>query len=115
YPGFFAPVASALHRIDGCIGGFIDFLKRTNRYDNSVVILTSDHGDSLGEEGRWGHAHFIVPEVMRIPLIMHVPAWLRSAVSVDLSALTFSTDITPSLYTLLGYEPAPTGQLVGRS
>jgi len=113
YPGFFAPVASSVHRIDGCFGGFIDFLKRTNRYDNSVVILTSDHGDSLGEEGRWGHAHFIVPEVMRIPLIVHLPSWLRSHVSYDLSALTFSADITPSLYALLGYEPATRGSLFG--
>ena len=114
YPGFFAPVASSVHRADACVGDFVDFLKRENLYDDSIVILTSDHGDSMGEEGRWGHAHFIVPEVMRIPLIIHLPSWLRARVSADLSALAFSTDITPSLYALLGYEPADLGPLFGR-
>jgi len=114
YPGFFEPVASSVHRIDACIGDFVDFLERTGLYDESVVILTSDHGDSLGEEARWGHAHFIVPEVMRIPLIIHVPSWVKSRVSPDLGALTFSTDIVPSLYALLGYEPADLGSFFGR-
>ena len=115
YPGFFAPVASSVRKIDGCLGGFVDFLKRTNRYDRSIVIVTSDHGDSLGEEGRWGHAYFLVPEVMRIPLIVHVPPSLGSGLSVDLSALTFSSDIVPSLYTLMGYSPTVPGDFMGRS
>jgi len=114
YPGFFAPVASSVRRIDGCIGGFVDFLKRTHRFDRSIVILTSDHGDSLGEEGRWGHAYFIVPEVMRIPLIVHVPPSLAAGKSVDLSAVTFSSDLPSSLYALLGYTPKALGDFMGR-
>ncbi|HYM23011.1 MAG TPA: sulfatase-like hydrolase/transferase [Vicinamibacterales bacterium] len=114
YPGFFAPVASAIHRVDGCLGSFVDFLRRTDRYDNSIIILTSDHGDSLGEEGRWGHAYFIVPEVMRIPLIVHLPSRMRDSTAADLSALAFSTDVTPSLYALLGHEPRDRGPLFGR-
>src|SRR5213079_2380133 len=114
YPGFFAPVASALKRVDACLGRFVDFLKRTNRYDNSIIILTSDHGDSLGEEGRWGHAYFIFPEVIRIPLIVHLPSWMKAATAVDTAAVTFSTDLTPSLYALLGHEPRDRGTLFGR-
>ncbi|HEV3142191.1 MAG TPA: sulfatase-like hydrolase/transferase, partial [Vicinamibacterales bacterium] len=114
YPGFFAPVASAVRRVDGCLGGFVDFLKRTNRYDNSIIIVTSDHGDSLGEEGRWGHAYFIFPEVMRIPLIVHLPSRMRATRAVDVAALTFSTDLAPSLYALLGHEPRDRGSLFGR-
>jgi sulfatase-like protein len=114
YPGFFAPVAAAVETIDGCFGRFIAFLKRTNLYRNSIVILTSDHGDSLGEEGRWGHAYFVVPEVMRVPLIIHLPERMRAHVSAELGAAAFSTDLTPSLYALLGYEPADLGPLFGR-
>jgi len=55
-----------------------------------------------------------VPEVMRIPLIVHLPARLRVRVSPELGAAAFSTDITPSLYALLGYEPADLGPLFGR-
>ena len=55
YPaGFDARVASSLHRVDACFGSFMEFLKQEHLYDDSVVVVTSDHGDLLGEEGRWG-------------------------------------------------------------
>jgi sulfatase-like protein len=114
YPGFYAPIAASLERIDGCLGGFVDYLKARGLYDDSVLIVTSDHGDSLGEEGRWGHAYFMVPEVMRIPLIVHLPPRLREGVAVDRAALAFSADIVPSLYALLGYDPIDRGRLYGR-
>ncbi len=114
YPGFFAPVASSVRAVDGCFGGFIDFLKRAGLYDRSLIVLTSDHGDSLGEGGRWGHAYFMYPEVMRVPLIIHLPSSLRGRASVDPDAVAFSTDITPTLYALLGHEPADLGPLFGR-
>jgi len=114
YSGFFAPVASSVRSVDGCIGGFVDYLKRVGLYDRSLIVLTSDHGDSLGEGGRWGHAYFVYPEVMRIPLIIHLPSALRARVSVDPNAVAFSTDITPTLYALLGHETADLGPLFGR-
>ena len=114
YPGFFAPVASSVRFVDGCFGGFIDSLKRAGLYDRSIIVLTSDHGDSLGEEGRWGHAFFLYPEVMRVPLIIHLPSSLRQQVSADPDAVAFSTDITPTLYALLGHEPMDLGPLFGR-
>jgi Sulfatase len=116
YPaGFDERVASSLRRVDGCIGRFIDLLKREHLYDDSVIVLTSDHGDLLGEEGHWGHAFWLYPDVMRIPLIVRVPPRLRAQVRTDLDALVFSTDITPSLYVLLGYQPADLGPLFGHS
>jgi len=114
YPArFYDRVASSVHRIDGCLGGFVDFLKRQNLYDDSIVVLTADHGDSLGEEGRWGHAYFMYPEVMNIPLIVHVPSWIRAHVRTDLDAVVFSTDLSPTLYALLGYQPGDLGPLFG--
>jgi arylsulfatase A-like enzyme len=104
YPGFFPPVAESVRQVDECFGEFIAYLQASGLYDDSIVLLTADHGDSLGEEGRWGHAYFMVPEVMRIPLIMHVPPRLRDRVHADLTRVSFSTDITPTLYQLLGRE-----------
>ncbi len=113
YPGFFAPVAASVRQVDECFGEFIGFLRRSKLYDDSIVILASDHGDSLGEEGRWGHAYFMVPEVMRIPLIIHVPTAVRARVQADLHRVSFSTDITPTLYTLLGHPSRDLGPLFG--
>jgi len=114
YPGFFDKVAAGVHEVDTCVGRFVGFLKRAHLYDDSVIIVTSDHGDSLGEEGRWGHAFFLYPEVMRVPLIVHLPSWLKARVKADVDAVAFSTDITPTLYALLGYEPRNLGSLFGR-
>ncbi|PWT80241.1 MAG: hypothetical protein C5B57_12525, partial [Blastocatellia bacterium] len=113
YQGFFAPVAESVRQVDSCFADFIAFLRRLRLYDDSVIIVTSDHGDSLGEEGRWGHAYFMVPEVMRIPLIVHLPLALRGRFATDLGRVSFSTDITPTLYALLGHAPANLGPLFG--
>jgi arylsulfatase A-like enzyme len=114
YPGFFDKVAAGVHEVDACVGHFVGYLKRAHLYDDSVIILTSDHGDSLGEEGRWGHAFYLYPEVMRVPLIVHLPSWLKTHVTTDVDAVAFSTDIAPTLYALLGYTPRDLGSLFGR-
>ncbi|HEY1338877.1 MAG TPA: sulfatase-like hydrolase/transferase [Bryobacteraceae bacterium] len=113
YSGFYPPYASRVHRLDGCFGTFIDFLKARGLYDDSFVILTADHGDSLGEEGRWGHAYALVPEVVRIPLIVHVPKQYQS-MYYDPKAVAFQSDVTPSLYYVLGHKPTLKMDFYGR-
>ena len=113
YDGFYAPYASRLRRMDSCFGEFIDFLKKTGLYEQSIIILTADHGESLGEDGRWGHAYTIFPEVLRIPLIVHLPSTLQTQVRANPKAVAFSTDITPTLYSLLGQKPINSGELFG--
>ncbi len=113
YAGFYAPYASRLRRIDRCFGEFIGYLKSRGLYDDSVVILTSDHGDSLGEGGRWGHAYTIFPEIVRVPLIIHLPRQWQQA-SRDTHAVAFTTDLTPSLYYLLGRRPIVLNGIYGK-
>jgi arylsulfatase A-like enzyme len=115
YPGFYAPVASRVRRFDQCLGEFIDDLKAQGLYDQSVIVLTSDHGDSLGEEGRMGHAYSLHPEIVRVPLIIHLPPALRAAWTWDEKRVAFTTDITPTLYRLLGHEPTPPAPFFGES
>jgi arylsulfatase A-like enzyme len=114
YGSFYAPYASRIKKFDDCFGEFIAYLKQRDLYDNSIIILTSDHGDSLGEEGRWGHAYTIFPEIIRIPLIVHLPESMRTTMVWDTKNVAFSTDITPSLYYLLGHKPIIKNELNGR-
>jgi hypothetical protein len=114
YDGFYAPYASRVRRFDGCFGAFVDDLKARGLYDQSVIVLTSDHGDSLGEEGRWGHAYTIYPEVLQVPLIVHLPPALGAGVEATADAVAFTTDITPSLHALLGHEVRVTSPVFGR-
>jgi hypothetical protein len=112
-PGFYAPLAARVRQIDGCMGMFIDHLKARGRYDNSVIIVTSDHGDALGEGGRWGHGSAGFPEVLRIPLIVHLPPRLAARWLADVDAVSFSTDIVPTLYRLLDQDVTLQGPFVG--
>ncbi|MFN8007899.1 MAG: sulfatase-like hydrolase/transferase [Terriglobia bacterium] len=114
YPGFYAPYASRIKRIDACLGEFVSFLKSSGLYEESIIILTADHGESLGEDGRWGHAYTIFPEVLRIPLILHLPAHLRPQSPADTKAVAFLTDVTPTLYALLGHRPSRSSEMLGR-
>jgi len=88
-------------------------LKREGRYDESIIIVTSDHGDSLGEEGLWGHAFWLFPEDIRIPLLLKVPVSLKPELTTDLSRIAFSTDIAPTLYTLLQHDVRDPGPIFG--
>jgi len=114
FPGFWAPYASRVKHMDECFGEFVNYLKARGLYDNSVVIITSDHGDALGEEGRWGHSYWVYPEIMRIPMIVHLPPKLQSGLTWKASDVAFSTDITPSLYYLMGHKPIVANPLFGR-
>ena len=103
-----------LRRMDAAFGEFVEFLRRHHLYDNSIIILTADHGDAYGEYGRWGHSDFLFPEVIRIPLIVHLPPRMQQEFVSDQNQLAFTTDITPSLYYLLGHRPILNNQLLGR-
>ncbi len=103
YPGFHAPVASRIQRWDACFGDFLRDLDRRGLADDSVVILTADHGDSLGEEGRFGHAYTLYPEIVRVPMLVRLPLAWRARARCDPNALAFSADLTPTLFALLGH------------
>ena len=69
----------------------------------------------LGEEGRWGHAYYLFPQVLRTPLIVHVPPSVGTVPVPDLDAISLSTDIAPTLYGALGYRPRPQNGLMGEA
>ncbi len=115
FPGFHQSYSQALNRLDLCFGEFLAQLKADQLYDKTIIIFTADHGDSLGEEGRFGHAYTIFPEIMRIPLIVHLPAELQNLWQWNADDLVFSTDITPSLFAFLGHEPRHDNWILGQS
>jgi hypothetical protein len=61
-----------------------------------------------------GHAYTIFPEVVQVPLLVHLPASLRATYAANPSALAFTSDLAPSLYALLGHEPAQPAPIFGR-
>lgn len=60
--------------VDGLIGGFIANLDAKAALDNSVVIITSDHGESMMQHGRIGHGIDLYEEFIHVPLVVWAPS-----------------------------------------
>lgn len=112
--GFSYRISYELHQVDESLGDFFSYLKSRGLYDNSVIVLTSDHGDATQGSGRLSHSTIIYPEVMQVPLIIHLPKSLRNQMVYDPAAVASLTDITPTLYYLLGYQHIEKNPLFGR-
>ena len=59
--------------MDSQIGRLLDALERRRLLDRTIVIVTGDHGESLGEHGERDHGIFVYESVMRVPLIIRAP------------------------------------------
>ena len=96
--------------IDACLGDLFKRLKELGLYDNTMLIVTSDHGQSFGEKMLVGHGTSVYQEQVRVPLIIKYP-WVGEA-TVD-GSLASHVDILPTVLDTLGY-PIPLS-LPGRS
>ena len=58
---------------DGLVGPLIEKLKSLSIYDETMIILTSDHGEEFFEHGSWEHGHALYDESLKVPLIVKFP------------------------------------------
>ncbi|HMD83786.1 MAG TPA: sulfatase-like hydrolase/transferase [Terriglobia bacterium] len=66
--------------LDDSVGELLDSLSRLPGWENTIVIITSDHGEGFGEHGTYSHASNLHREVLRVPLMIFgpkIPARLR--------------------------------------
>lgn len=63
----------SLYSLDRSLGRLLDGITSASRADGTVVVVTSDHGESLGEHDRFGHRISLDEEAIRIPLIIRGP------------------------------------------
>ncbi len=96
--------------IDAQIGLLLDALKRNKLWENTIVILISDHGYHLGEHYMWGKVS-LFEECARVPMIVRVPGRTREGTSS--SGLIELVDLYPTLSELCGLK-AP-AHLQGKS
>jgi arylsulfatase A-like enzyme len=100
-----------LRSADAAVGRLVAWLKETDRYDDTLIVLTSDHGEEFGEHGRVGwHAHTLYDELLLVPLIVKFPG-SRLAGTVD-ARQARGIDVAPTLLAALDLE-APE-QFAGR-
>jgi arylsulfatase A-like enzyme len=72
-----------LSYVDFMIGKLIDWLRGRNLYDETLIIVTSDHGEHLGEKGRFSHQLSIEQELLSVPLIIKYPGSAHAGIVID--------------------------------
>lgn len=92
--------------MDFHIGQLFKKLKELNFYDNSIIILLSDHGDLFGEHYSFGHSMELYHELIHVPLIIKYPTSLgRTGIC---NTVVQNIDLMPQILTDLGL-PLPDG------
>lgn len=62
---------------DAVLGDFFRFLKETGIYERALIVVTSDHGEGLGDHGEDQHSILLYREAIQVPLIVKLPAPMR--------------------------------------
>ena len=90
--------------VDAQLGRLLDRLGAKGIAANSIVLVTADHGESLGEHGEETHGIFVYDATVRVPLVAAGPGLPRGTVSRTLARLI---DVAPTLLDLAGLEALP--------
>jgi N-acetylglucosamine-6-sulfatase len=105
-PGTGTPDDVILNRLrmltaaDEGIGRILGVLEQTGQLDDTVIVLTSDHGYFYGEHGLYKERRLAYEEIMRTPLAIRYPKLIQPGSSVD--PFVLSIDLAPTLLELGG-------------
>lgn len=85
---------------DASIGELLDEMQERGWLDDTIVVVTSDHGESFREHGTTEHGWNLYPEVYEVPLVVVWPGRLTAGARVDRQVA--SIDVAPTLLELAG-------------
>jgi arylsulfatase A-like enzyme len=95
---------SEIGRGDTMIGQIRNQLRKSGQLENTLLVVTSDHGDEIFEHGRHGHDYSPYDEVVKVPLFLSYPERLRGGQVIE--GLTWHLDLAPTILSLAGL-PVP--------
>ena len=99
--------AEGITYADFQLGRVISALKKADLYDNTLIILTSDHGEAFGEVHAQiteiGHGHYLSDVTQRVPLLIKPAAELPTAKRLD--AQVELIDLAPTILSFLNITP----------
>jgi len=99
FPG--QPYDGEIAFVDSQIGRLVDLLERRGRLERTLVVVTADHGDGLGEHGETTHSLFIYDATMRVPWILSSPTLFGEELVVS-DRIVSLVDVMPTALDLLG-------------
>lgn len=94
---------------DELIARLVDALRASGSLDSTLVIVTSDHGESLGEHGEDVHGYFVYEATLRVPLVFRGPGVKPGT---RIGGLVRTIDLYPTILDIMGHPAEPSS---GRS
>lgn len=85
---------------DQVVGRLVSWLKTAGAWDNTILVLMADHGESLGEHGEKSHTFFVYDAVVHVPFIVRTPWGDRGRNSAQVATV----DLMPTVLDLVGLE-----------
>ncbi|MFO8073128.1 MAG: sulfatase [Polyangia bacterium] len=93
--------------VDRLLGRFFEYLERRGLMDETVLVITSDHGDEFFEHGGCDHKHSVYRELIHVPLIVRLPGGVVGRVAPTVPA---SVGMPATIAGIVGIGDAPGGQ-----
>ena len=90
----------AVRYVDFQLGKLFDILKKQKRWENTLLIITSDHGDSLTEHDIFFDHHGLYEETTHVPLILHYPESFTAGKRIN--SFVQHIDLVPTISDLIG-------------
>ena len=109
FPG--APYNGCIGYVDATVGKLLDYLRNQELYDNALIAVAVDHGESLGDHGELTHSIFLYDATIHVPLLLKLPGNRFGGQRVNGAASL--VDLAPTLLEALGQTPP--SEMQGRS
>ena len=91
-------------RVDKQIGLLVRGLEEQGAYDDTIIVVMSDHGEAFGEHGEFGHRQYLYDTTLSVPLILKaLPDYRGRTIDTPIRSI----DLVPTLYDLLGLDRHP--------
>jgi len=100
------PYSGEVAYVDSELKKIFDFLENENLLETTLIVLTGDHGESLGEHGELSHTYFVYNSTIWVPLIIAGPGIEASRKNENVCHI----DIFPTLCDALDLDPPPSLQ-----
>jgi arylsulfatase A-like enzyme len=92
----------AVHYVDELVGRVLEMLREAGRLDGALLVVTSDHGENIGDHGLMDHQCSLNDTVLRVPLLVRLPGAAQRGRRDDLAQLT---DLVPTVCEVAGITP----------
>ena len=90
--------------VDDSIGRLLDALKAAGIYKDSLIVLTSDHGEEFWDHGSTGHGQSLYQELLHVPLLIRLPGGgVRKRVRIRVPTRA----LIPTLLGVIGIKSGP--------